>query len=108
MNIVIIPTVQYSPSLNGVAEGYFGIIKEHSYINSANKRYISVMQSIKSTWKNISDNNFDGIKCEQLYFEWIQRIQACKRGEPLYTCLLSEDKIVPIDHVKRIKVNSVK
>ena len=97
LKIGLLPTVQYSPSLNEPVEGYFGIVKENSYINSDNKSDASILYSIKHIWKLISDDNFDVETSENLYIEWIQRLQICKHGEPIYSGHLPIDEDLKVN-----------
>ena len=105
LKIGLLPTVQYSPSLNRPVEGYFEFMKENSFINADNKSEYSILYTIKNIWKIISDGNFDVETSEGLYIEWIQRLQICKHGEQIYTGHLPIDENLKVNLGIRIDIS---
>lgn len=92
LEIAVIPTVPYSPALNGVVEGYFGYVKlGHCEFYSFNERPIYDEIAIKETWTNISNMKFNDKKANTLYAEWKARMARCVEGIPLVSGHISID-----------------
>lgn len=85
LGIALIPIVQYSPALNEVIEGYFGLVKTHIFIDSTKEGENLLKDSIEKQWEQSTMEFFDDKKSEKLYIEWRTRMQQCKNGEPLHS-----------------------
>lgn len=84
LEIAVIPTVPYSPALNGVVEGYFGYVKlGHCEFYSFNDLPLCDEISIKETWTKISNTKFNDKILNTLYAEWRARMAKCVEGIPL-------------------------
>lgn len=84
-NISVIPTVQYSPALNGVAEGYFEIVKTHMITDGSIEGEYGIRDDIEKQWHYSTVNYFNDEISIELFKEWRTRMQTCKKGEPLYS-----------------------
>ena len=81
----LLPIVPYSPCLNEVAEGYFGLIKSNTiFIGDVGKDHVKRKQ-IEDNWKITSDQRFDENQSISLYAEWMDRLEICKEGLPIYS-----------------------
>ena len=85
LKFALIPIVPYSPSLNGVVESYFGFIKLHDFVVTFLSDDQTVKLNIIKNWKEITYNEYKIGKSIKFFKEWIYRLQACKRGEPIYS-----------------------
>lgn len=85
LDISLIPIVQYSPSLNGVVEGYFGFVKLRRNPLTTTKGEIRIKREIIESWKNISSDKFTVEVAQNLYREWIARMDECLKGKPLFS-----------------------
>ena len=102
----LIPIVPYSPSLNGVVESYFGFIKLHDFDRTFQDDDNSIKINIIKNWKKISNDEFDPDKSIKFFQEWLYRLQACKRGEPIYSEHCYPEKIeFDFDKLCKLRVN---
>lgn len=85
LNIALLPTVQYSPALNGVIEGYFGIVKSHIFIDATTQGDYAIKDSIEKEWEYSTLQYFGDAKSIQLFREWRTRMQECEAGMPLFS-----------------------
>lgn len=95
LNVALIPTVQYSPALNGVAEGYFGYVKLR-HIDFSEQDMEDLFdcdeQKIQEKWSFISDNEFTNKISKKLYCEWKARMAQCVQGIPLVSGHIKIDR----------------
>ncbi|OHT13618.1 hypothetical protein TRFO_43303 [Tritrichomonas foetus] len=93
LQICVLPIVPYSPALNSVVEGYFGIMKGNQ-INSSyqeqHEKHLFVYQ-IEKQWNKTTKLLFTIEKQEKLYAEWLTRLHACIQGKPLFTGHVNRD-----------------
>lgn len=95
LNVALIPTVQYSPALNGVAEGYFGYVKLRHidfFEQDMEDLFDSDEQKIQEKWSLISDNEFTNKISKKLYCEWKARMAQCVQGIPLVSGHIKIDR----------------
>lgn len=86
LKIALIPTVPYSPALNGVVEGYFGFIKLahlEFYSDTCSNEPTCDEMEIRETWERISTLKFNDEIANSLYAEWKARMALCIQGIPL-------------------------
>lgn len=83
--ISMLPVVQYSPALNGVAEGYFGIVKTHLIVDSSVESENEIKNGIEEQWEYSTIHYFDDSVSLQLFREWRTRMQDCKKGQPMFS-----------------------
>ena len=69
LKIALIPTVAYSPALNGVAEGYFGFIKNNNILTKGETGEVEVKNEIMNNWEKISNESFTVETTHSLYYE---------------------------------------
>ena len=98
LNIALLPIVPYSPSLNGVVEGYFGIIKSAIIRLTEQTGEEAVIEEIKQNWKEATFNNFDLRTAHALYHEWIIRMQICLQGRPIFSGHIDDTVKVDVDY----------
>ena len=85
LKISLIPIVPYSPSLNSVVEGLFGLIKSSNIRVIGENGNDMIREEIKFIWRELINNNFNLDIAHSLYYEWILRMEECKEGEPIYS-----------------------
>ncbi len=85
LNIALLPIVQYSAALNGVAEGFFEIVKTHIFIDSTSEGDNALKDTIEEEWNYSTLQYFNDTKSIQLFREWRTRMQNCKKGIPLFS-----------------------
>ena len=110
LKIALLPIVPYSPSLNGVVEGLFAYVKS-SFIRTVDHTDEEEIKNIiKENWVEIINNNFDLEIARSLYLEWTLRMRQCKKGEPIFSNHVEEDKSIQIDfnHLQYISVDRIK
>lgn len=86
LKIAVIPTVPYSPALNGVVEGYFGYVK-FKHVDSPQDNFDDPLkcdeQIIHEKWAAISDKDFTTKTTKKLYCQWKAHLAQCVQGLPL-------------------------
>lgn len=106
LKISVIPIVPYSPSLNGVVEGYFGFIKLKN-IQSDGDNELSQRKFIEESWKKISNGKFTVEIAQKLYGEWLSRMNECKAGKPLVSGHIKLPAKINIDDLINVTVNRI-
>ena len=108
LKIALIPTVAYSPALNGIAEGYFGFIKLKNILNRGATGETEVKNAIMQNWENISNELFTVEETHSLYYEWKLRMKHCLKGEPIISGHISEDDFkVNLDHLTNVTIDKL-
>lgn len=85
MKIAVLPTVPYSPCLNEVAEGYFGLIKTNNIMTAGDLGEFAKRCAIEANWIQTTNVTFDESTTISLLKEWKARMQMCKNGEPIFS-----------------------
>lgn len=108
LKIALIPTVSYSPALNGVAEGYFGFIKFNNILTKGETGEVEVKNEIMNNWENISNESFTVEITHSLYYEWKLRMKHCLKGEPIISGHISEDDFkVNLDQLTKVTIDRI-
>ena len=96
LKICVIPTVPYSPALNGVVEGYFGFVKfKHvELFDKESSEATCDEELIRERWKMISDQEFTNKITKSLYCEWKARMADCVMGIPLISGHINIDRFL--------------
>ena len=97
LKIGVIPTVPYSPALNGVVEGYFGFVKTKHLEYSEEELEVQPhcdVQMIHEKWTQVSDECFTNKITKQLYCEWKARMAQCVEGIPLVSGHIKIDRFI--------------
>ena len=81
----------YSPCLNEVIEGYFGLIKSNNYLTTGYSSIISNKSAIEFNWNILTHQLFDDKVSVQLLSDWFNRLEYCKTGVPIYPKHISSD-----------------
>lgn len=107
LNIALIPTVPYSPSLNGVVEGYFGFVKLHNIFTKGQCGEVEVKNEIMDNWIGISNNEFSIDISNSLYYEWRLRMKHCINGEPILSGHVEGEDgfMVNLDHLVNVTID---
>lgn len=98
LNIALLPIVPYSPSLNGVVEGYFGIIKAALIRLTEETGEEAIIDEIKQNWKEATFQNFNLKTAHALYYEWIVRMKICLQGKPIYSGHIDDSIKADVDY----------
>lgn len=89
LKIAVIPTVPFSPCLNEVVEGYFGLVKSNNMLHCSGKKEIFIRASIEKSWKVTTNHIFDDMVSVSLLSEWKNRMKICMEGKPIYSSHIS-------------------
>lgn len=103
--ISLIPIVPYSPSLNGVVEGYFGFVKLKNILTAGSKGEVAQRIEIEKNWKAITNIKFTLEIAQKLYKEWISRMDQCEKGFPLAQGHIKTRSDINISKFTQIAVN---
>lgn len=109
LHIALLPIVQYSAALNGVAEEYFEIVKTHIFMDSTTQGDNALKDSIEEQWKYSTFQYYNDIKGIQSFREWRTRMQQCKKGIPLFSehVSISEEYNDEIENQLKVSVDRV-
>ena len=91
LKIALLPIVPYSPCLNEVIEGYFGLIKCNNYLTTGYSSIISIESAVEFNWKIVTHQLCDDKESVQLLSDWFNRLEYCKTGVPIYPKHISSD-----------------
>ena len=103
--ISLIPIVPYSPSLNGVVEGYFGFVKLKNILTAGSKGEVTQRIEIEKNWKAITNIKFTLEIAQKLYKEWISRMDQCEKGFPFVQGHIKTRSDINISKLTQILVN---
>lgn len=67
LDIALLPIVQYSPSLNGPIENYYGLVKTNNILTKGAIGEIAIRSNIESNWKETTNKLVDEELTEMLF-----------------------------------------
>ena len=97
LKIAVLPTVPYSPSLNGVVEGLFGYVKTNFVRVIEQTSEAKIQEEIMINWREFINTNFNLDFAHSLYYEWRIRLKQCEDGKAIYSGHIEPDKSVKVD-----------